>query len=368
MDSNLPRSKRSERGLLTEGEIFWRERYDWLQQSGYSLRPRYRPDWVPSWKGTNKLIISCEDGVTLMHAHLIDAVKTSDGQVVVIKQVPKSVHPYEVEIGRYLTSPPLSNDPRNHCCPILAVLQDPRDPDIQLVVLPFLRRYNNPKFNTVGEAIEFFRQAFEGLHFMHENHVAHRDCMTLNIMMDPKPMFPDLYHPGIETATRDFKGNVHPYSRTARPVKYYWTDFGLSRRFDPQDDNPLAVPIQGGDRTVPEYNKDPYSPCNPFRVDVYNSGNLIREDFLQIYKNLAFMEPLISRMCDEDPEKRPTMSEVVSEFRKIISQFRGYQLIQRLVERKDGVFMNLLKGVYHVSARTLPNLLTFRSAIPTPKT
>ncbi len=236
--------------------------------------------------------------------------------MVVIKQIPKSVHPYEVDIGRYLTSSPLSDDPRNHCCPILDVLQDPRDPDIQLVVMPFLRQYNDPKFSTVGEAVEFFRQALDvcvtnphagrdtdqipqGLQFMHDHHVAHRcvmqcdilhpcadtlfrDIMTLNVMMDPKPLFPNLYHPAVQLKTRDFKGHVHPYSRTARPVKYYWTDFGLSRRFDPEDTNPLAVPIFGGDRTVPEYNKDPHSPCNPFRVDVYNLGNLIREDFLQV--------------------------------------------------------------------------------------
>ncbi|KAI0709588.1 kinase-like domain-containing protein [Cerioporus squamosus] len=367
MVSKPPRSKRSERGLLTEGEIFWRERYDWLRQSGYELRPRYRPDWTPSWTGTNKLIISCEDGVALLHTQLIDAVRTSDGRVVVIKQILKSVHPYEVNIGRYLASPPLSDDPRNHCCPILDVLQDPRDPDIQLVVMPFLRQYNDPKFGTVGEAVEFFRQALEGLQFMHEHHVAHRDIMTLNVMMDPKPLFPDLYHPAVHLKTRDFKGYVHPYSRTARPVKYYWTDFGLSRRFDPQDTNPLAVPIFGGDRTVPEYSKDPHSPCNPFRVDVYNAGNLIREGFLQVYKNLAFMEPLVSRMCSEDPEKRPTMSEVISEFQKIMSNLRACQLRQRLVERKDGAFMNLLKGVHHISSRTIPNLLAFNSPLPTPQ-
>ena len=79
----------------------------------------------------------------------------------VIKQVRKSAHPQEVDIGRYLTSPPLSNDPRNHCCPLLDVLQDPHDSDMQLVVLPFLKRYNEPKFATIGEAVEFFRQALE---------------------------------------------------------------------------------------------------------------------------------------------------------------------------------------------------------------
>ena len=56
--------------------------------------------------------------------------------------------------------------------------------------MPLLRKFNTPKLETVGEAVEFFRQAFEvclslasmmcpqtqhqGLQFMHEHHVAHR--------------------------------------------------------------------------------------------------------------------------------------------------------------------------------------------------
>ncbi len=36
-------------GELTDGEIWWRDHQVWLQERGYMLRARYRPDWVPSW-------------------------------------------------------------------------------------------------------------------------------------------------------------------------------------------------------------------------------------------------------------------------------------------------------------------------------
>lgn len=49
-------------GELTTGELFWRDRYEWLSEQGYMLRPRYNPDWVPSWIGTTKLRFRCEDG------------------------------------------------------------------------------------------------------------------------------------------------------------------------------------------------------------------------------------------------------------------------------------------------------------------
>ena len=81
--------------------------------------------------------------------------------MVLLKRISVSAYAEEVAIGQYLNSTPLSGDPRNHTCPFLEVLQDPIDTDIRIIVMPFLRRYRNPTFQTVGEAVEFFRQAFE---------------------------------------------------------------------------------------------------------------------------------------------------------------------------------------------------------------
>ena len=52
------------RQCLYSSEIFWRDRYDWLIQSGYKLRPRYHPDWAPSWQNETdvlKRLSSAED-------------------------------------------------------------------------------------------------------------------------------------------------------------------------------------------------------------------------------------------------------------------------------------------------------------------
>ena len=156
-------------GKLSETESFWGDRYDFLYSAGYTLRPRYKPGWSPSWKGGPKVnVLKCEDALIPMvrsvslssqsnYEHnfvqtqrIMDAVRTADGKMVVLKKVLKSVHPHEAEIGQYLTSSPLSSDSRNHCCPILDVLQDPFDEDMQLIVMPLLRRYKDPKFETVG--------------------------------------------------------------------------------------------------------------------------------------------------------------------------------------------------------------------------
>lgn len=47
---------------LMSFEIFWRDHYLWLEKQGYRLRSRYHPDWVASWKDTDKNPDDCEDG------------------------------------------------------------------------------------------------------------------------------------------------------------------------------------------------------------------------------------------------------------------------------------------------------------------
>ena len=110
--------------------------------------------------------------------------------------------------------------------------------------------------------------------------------MNLNIMMDTR-MYPEMFHPVLLGMSLDWKGSAKHYTRTKRPTKYYIIDFGLSERFNPEDGPPSVWPIEGGDRTVPEFqDKAAWKNHNPFPTDVYYIGNLVREDFLQVGDNL----------------------------------------------------------------------------------
>lgn len=53
-------------GSLSTAERFWRDRYDWLENQGCILRPRYRPDWLPRWKDSGQSPCAFEDGQMLM--------------------------------------------------------------------------------------------------------------------------------------------------------------------------------------------------------------------------------------------------------------------------------------------------------------
>lgn len=78
-----------------------------------------------------------------------------------LKHVDLNVHPYEVDIGLYFSSEPLASDPRNHCIPIYEVLQIPHTKNEVIIVMPLLRKYNDPRIKSVGEAVDFIRQIFE---------------------------------------------------------------------------------------------------------------------------------------------------------------------------------------------------------------
>lgn len=121
----------------------------------------------------------------------MDAIRVSDGRLVKIKQLLPDYYPLEVEILRVLSSRDLIADPCNHSIPVLEMLTPPGTENILLAVMPCLRPWDSPHFETYGEVIEFIRQIFEvsshsenvglaqlireqGVQFLHRKRIAHR--------------------------------------------------------------------------------------------------------------------------------------------------------------------------------------------------
>lgn len=243
-----------------------------------------------------------------------------------LKKISQIVHPFEVDIARFFTTEPIASHPHNHCSPLIEVLELPGDPDHVILVTPLLREFDDPPFQFVGEVVECLRQVFEvglgllttyncssnglflagySIHaqmpcstsvnahstfclFFFPTHSANSDCMELNIMMDPKPLYPNMFHPASTDSDLAYKGFAKHYSRIARPVKYYIIDFGISRRFNPAHGPPLELPIQGGDRSAPEILSSNGQALDPFPTDVYYLGSMINRNFLQVRSFLLF--------------------------------------------------------------------------------
>ncbi|KAI0245155.1 hypothetical protein BJV78DRAFT_1140876, partial [Lactifluus subvellereus] len=234
--------------MLFESEQWWRDHYHEIESKGYELRLRYHPDWQPSWKKSGKDLFLMEHATLLPSA--MDATRQQDGKHVMLKKVPIGEGQQELKIARLVSSPGLSREPHNHCVPLLETLELPNVPDQKLMVMPYLRPFNKPRFQTFGEFVAFFTQICNGIRFMHEQNIAHRDCTATNIMFDPSSMYPEGFHPTRINRSRDFKRRAKGYTRTQRPTRYYLIDFGLSRQYSSRD--VLDEPLRGGDKSAPE--------------------------------------------------------------------------------------------------------------------
>ena len=49
-------------GTLFRNEEWWRDQYHDIYNRGYELRPRYHPNWKPSWIRLGKDFFTVEDG------------------------------------------------------------------------------------------------------------------------------------------------------------------------------------------------------------------------------------------------------------------------------------------------------------------
>ena len=159
-------------------EQWWVDHRAWLENRGYLLRSRFTPGWQPSWHDPKVNVDDAEDRFPadvcftirlcihrpkthlLEKPNVLDAIKLPHGEPVMLKRVNK-LHSKEFEVITTLSSPPLAKDSRNHCVPVYDVFGVPDDGNLRILVLPLLRKYNDPPFDTVGEAVDCLRQVLE---------------------------------------------------------------------------------------------------------------------------------------------------------------------------------------------------------------
>ncbi|KAH8103577.1 kinase-like domain-containing protein [Cristinia sonorae] len=293
-------------------ELRWRARYEGLLLRGYQLRPRYHPNWTPSWIGTDIPADTCEDFIEPVYSNVLDANRIEDDTLVCMKVI--ALDSNEFKIARMLSSSKHTPDSENHCVPIIDVFPDPINPLNGIIVMPYLHPYNKPQFETVEQVMDFIQQTLEGLSFLHRQRVAHRDCWTTNIMMDGEILYPQGHHPIRVHRTPDFSGFSRVLRRSGHSIKYYFIDFGMSSYFEPGE-SPYVLGAKGANRTAPELStKIPY---NAFMLDVYILGHAYDVELLQEFINLDFLQPLVTAMTHLRPENRPTAEVALSRFHEI---------------------------------------------------
>ena len=90
----------------------------------------------------------------------MDATRRRDGKQVMLKKTYPDEGPHELIITQLFSSQAFARDPRNHCVPLLDIIEIPENGQ-KLMVMPLLRPFNNPHFQTFGEFVAFFTQISE---------------------------------------------------------------------------------------------------------------------------------------------------------------------------------------------------------------
>ncbi|KAF8600263.1 hypothetical protein BDV93DRAFT_496918 [Ceratobasidium sp. AG-I] len=294
---------------LSDAEKRWVSFQPYLLSKGYQLRPRYRPDWVPSWKSTGLHPYDCEDSSDALPARVLDATRLEDQRQVVIKMLVPSDSDREgeeeLEILQRFSTALYQSEPTNHTVVCLDSFPMPGVNGGIFYVMPLLSRYKDPPFYDLSEIQDFLSQAFEGLEFLHKNDVVHCDISSPNIMMNGQLLYDEPFHPFNQHLALDGKRPLYrKYTRSQRPIKYYYIDFGYAKWFREVNGPQLITGLRAREPTPEQLLGQPY---DPFKADVYQLGAIIRRDLIPEYAPLGFLLPLAREMTDPDPEKRPSL-------------------------------------------------------------
>ncbi|PPQ80778.1 hypothetical protein CVT25_001915, partial [Psilocybe cyanescens] len=227
--------------------------------------------------------------VGLRHAARMDGVR----DVVLRVIVASGEGGTHLQILKRLSSPPdilLSN---NH---ILPILYEITFQDIVILAVPKLildlSEVISPRFsNSVEDMLYMVLQAFEGAAYLHRNRIGHRDLFLPNFMVEWMPE------------------SMSERTSMTRP-RVYVIDFETAIDF-PEDsleserlcaDFPFALD-QYGRHVAPEIEAMPMQPYCPFRLDMWQLGKDLHEEF---QTGLDEIDQLWLSLCAPVPRDRST--------------------------------------------------------------
>ncbi|KAJ6602637.1 hypothetical protein DFH09DRAFT_1069021 [Mycena vulgaris] len=263
------------RHLRDEEENFWVDNQTFLLGRGYQLRPRYHPDWIPSWTVAQNRYNQYEDNLDINSICALDATRIDDGKKVILKRVLNDGH--ELGIIKYLNTPSVRSDPRNRTIPLLDIIPLPDSPC---------------------------------------------DIAPQNMMMDETRVIPKGSHfsnPRTHTGFYDlFSWNDRC---TVGPVDYYYIDFGLSLYFPDGEDAALYVGTLRTFPTIPELSQT--VPYNPFKVDIFQLGLTIH-NLIDAYPELEEFRPVVDNMTAKNPNDRPNPLDASTQLRGIATAWHCY--------------------------------------------
>ncbi|KAJ3864360.1 hypothetical protein EV359DRAFT_81484 [Lentinula novae-zelandiae] len=214
---------------------------------------------------------------------------------------------------------------RNHALPML---QEIHCDNLVFGVFPLVGSYFAPAwFSNIAQVLEAMSQVMEGVAFLHDHLVAHRDLFPSNFLSSRRN---GLWIPG---KSQDF----------LRP-RYYIIDFEWAVRFSP-DSDPATRTVTGPPLSWDIYRRPPPPemlselPYCPFKADVWQVG----KSFIRIVEHIENQIPeileILRKMSTDRAEDRSSAREAVSQLNEVIARLPP-QILQSPIEQVDDYSMD----------------------------
>ncbi|KAJ3538566.1 hypothetical protein NMY22_g5109 [Coprinellus aureogranulatus] len=236
--------------------------------------------------------------------------RTDDGHEVMIRLSSGQGESEELKVIRRLNTPEARSDSRNYTIPILNTLT------VEGLVFVVMPRWHPLSFHpwiradSVSELFDIAEMHYEGLQFMHEKRVAHRDICPPNCVMNL------LCREGRTRYGLRKRGEVH----------YAFIDFDASMAF-PEDTDLDTVTVERLSERRPalSLHLEP-GPCNPFKDDVLNLTDTL-ENFVRVAQPIV---PEIGTFFDNilkgDYDRCPSAAEALKTLRELRANVSEAQL------------------------------------------
>ncbi|KAK7014216.1 kinase domain-containing protein [Favolaschia claudopus] len=325
-----------------EHEKFWVDMQPFLLSQGYLLRPRYQPNWIPTRVAKPSFFPQIyEDERAIFYDQVMDAARASDGRKVILKHIESDGN--EMDIIKFLDSPPARKDPRNRTIPVLDIIPIP-ETSWSFLVMPYCREFNTPPFHCRNEFVAAMDQFLNGLQFMHDHNIAHFDIAPQNMMMDESRVVPRGSHFARPRTHTGFSDHMFYWNDrcAVSPVDCYFIDFGLSW-YCPEGKDALVYGTLRTFRTIPELSDD--VPYNPFPVDIFQLGLTIHK-LIDTYPDLEDFRPVAVSMTVTNPKDRPSANDALAHFRQIAATMEPSKLSEQIWEKDLGRWKKLSRLMF----------------------
>ncbi|KAJ3995506.1 hypothetical protein F5050DRAFT_1903411 [Lentinula boryana] len=230
-----------------------------------------------------------------------------------------------IEVLRTMATGKNAGIDRNHTLPLLHEIHHE---NLVFGVFPLVGSSFAPAwFSNIAHALESMSQIMEGVAFLHDHLVVHRDLFLSNFL----------------SSRRDGSWDPEQKQDFLRP-RYYIIDFEWAVQFSP-DSEPASRTVTGPPLPWDIYRRPPPPemrselPYCPFKADVWQVGKSFMGCIVHIEHVVPDVLKLFRQMSADSAEDRPSAREAVTQLNKIRNELPT-DILQACIEEFDDYDVN----------------------------